>query len=227
MRGADLLPSLPPAGSDPTAFVTAMTVPGSTPLLPEVRLHLAEEVIELWEETERHLQQLGVAPPFWAFAWPGGQALARYLLDHPATVQGRRVLDVAAGSGVAAIAAARAGAADVTATEIDPLAAAAISVNATANAVTVAVRCADVLAGSGEGADVVLVGDLCYERDLAARTTTFLERAAAGGALVLVGDPGRAYLPRERLQHLIAYEVPVLAGLEDRDTKSTTVYRMA
>jgi predicted nicotinamide N-methyase len=168
-------------------------------------------------------------PPFWAFAWAGGQALARYLLDHPEAVAGRRVIDVASGSGLVAIAAALAGAAAVTAYDIDPLAAAAIAVNAEANGVAVAAVCADVLSDQdlpAPGTDLVLVADAFYEQDLAAQVLRFAERASDRGAAVLAGDFGRRYLPRTRLAPLASYDVPGLAALEDRDTKRTTIWTL-
>lgn len=197
------------------------------PLVPEVRLHQASEPIGLWQRTERAAGRTGLDPPFWAFAWAGGQALARYLLDHPVAVEGRRVADIASGSGLVAIAAARAGAAAVTGYDIDPLAVAAIAVNAAANGVTVGAARADILDGFPSPApQVVLVADAFYQRDLAARVTRFLARASARGAAVLAGDLGRAYLPRDRLRPLAAYDVPGLAALEDSDVKRTTVWTL-
>lgn len=174
--------------------------------------------------------QAGLDPPFWAFAWAGGQALARYLLDHPQVVRGRRVIDVASGSGLVAIAAALAGAAEVTGYDIDPLAAAAIGVNAAENGVAVTAVCADILdrdAGPAAGPDVVLVADAFYQRDLAARVMRFLDRAHASGAAVLAGDFGRAYLPRSRLAPVASYDVPGLRAVEDSDVKHTTVWTLA
>ncbi|GAA2262995.1 MULTISPECIES: class I SAM-dependent methyltransferase [Kitasatospora] len=208
------------------AFVLEQTSLGPVPFVPEIRLHQAEEAIELWERTEAAKGEAGLPPPFWAFAWAGGVAVARYVLDHPEAVAGTRVLDVAAGSGVVAIAAALSGATSVRAAEIDDYAVAAVALNAEANGVTVTAECADLLDGDGAGADVVLAGDVFYERAMAARFLPFLERAHARGALVLVGDPGRAYLPRERFRALAAYEVPVMADLEDRAVKRTTVWRL-
>ncbi len=193
-------------------------------LVPEIRLYQASEPIGVWRRTELATGRTDLDPPFWAFAWAGGQALARYLLDHPETVQGRHVIDVASGSGLVAIAAARAGAAAVTAYDIDPLAAAAIAVNAAANDVTVLAVCADVLDTDAPGADVLLVADAFYEKVLADRVTRFLERARARGADVLAGDFGRAYLPRDRLRALAVYEVPGLSAVEDNDVKRTTIW---
>jgi predicted nicotinamide N-methyase len=196
-------------------------------LVPEIRLHQASEPIGVWERTERAAGRTGRDPPFWAFAWAGGQALARYLLDHPETVKDRSVIDIASGSGLVAIAAARAGAAAVTAYDIDPLAAAAITVNAAANGEAILAVCADILdedVPASPEVDVVLVADAFYQRDLADRVMRFLERGQARGADVLAGDFGRAYLPRDRLKALAAYDVSGLAGVEDSDIKQTTIW---
>jgi predicted nicotinamide N-methyase len=208
-------------------FIAANTRLLPVPLVPEIRLHLAAESLAIWRQTEEELGRMNVPPPWWAFAWAGGQALARYLLDHPGAVRGRRVIDIASGSGLVAIAAARAGAAAVTAYDIDPLAAAAISMNAAANGVAVLAVCADVLDQDGPpspGTDLVLAGDAFYERDLAARVMRFLERGHARGTAVLAGDCGRAYLPRDRLTPLATYDVPGLRLLEDTDIKRTTIW---
>lgn len=195
--------------------------------VPELRLHLAEDPFWLWRRTEEQAGHPGLPPPYWAFAWPGGQALARYLLDDPELVRGRRVLDVGSGSGLVAIAAARAGAASVVATDVDALAVAAVSLNAEANDVSVVSLLADGLRGEGSGVDLVLAGDLFYERPMAERVLAFLEAAHASGAGVLVGDPGREYLPQTRFEPLASYEVAVPAGLEDRAVKLTTVWQPA
>jgi predicted nicotinamide N-methyase len=208
------------------AFVLANTRLGTPPFLPELRLHLAADAFALWEETERRQGGGVAAPPFWAFPWAGGQALARHVLDHPEAVAGRRVLDLASGSGLVAVAAARAGAARVTANEIDGYAAAAITLNAAANGVPVEVRHEDLLDGTPDGAEVVLAGDVFYSRDFATRVLAFLDRARDGGADVLVGDPGRAYLPRERLTEVASHDVPVVRALEDSDRKTVTVWRL-
>jgi len=197
------------------------------PLVPDIRLYQASEPMSVWQHTEQATGQTGLDPPFWAFAWAGGQALARYLLDHPETVTGRHVIDVASGSGLVAIAAVLAGAAAVTAYDIDPLAAAAIAVNAEANGVAVPAVCADVLRGlPPDGTDLVLVADAFYERDLARQVLEFLDRSHAEGAAVLAGDFGRAYLPRARLVPLASYDVPGLGALEDADVKRTTVWTL-
>jgi predicted nicotinamide N-methyase len=213
--------------SHAAAFVAANTRVAAAPFVPEVRLHLADEPIELWERTERDGDGDQLPPPFWAFAWAGGQAVARHLLDHPALVAGRRVLDVAAGSGLVAVAAMLAGARSVTASEVDPLAVAAIGLNAAVNRVPVTARLGDLLDGDGGDAEVVTAGDVFYSRDMARRVLAFLERAARRGADVLVGDPGRAYLPGERLVPVAGYDVPVIAALEDAPVKRATVWRLA
>jgi predicted nicotinamide N-methyase len=194
-------------------------------LVPEIRLHQASEPIGVWERTELAAGRTNMDPPFWAFAWAGGQALARHLLDHPEAVKGRRVIDIASGSGLVAIAAARAGATTVTAYDIDPLAAAAITVNAGANGEAVLPVCADIL-DEAPDVDVMLVADAFYERDLAERVMRFLERGHARGADVLAGDFGRAYLPRDRLMALAAYDVPGLSMLEGSDVKRTTIWTL-
>ena len=207
-------------------FVRAHTALGRPGLVPELQLQLGWGVVELWEGVEVEAGRTGLEPPFWAFPWSGGQALARHVLDHPALVTGRTVLDVATGSGMVAIAAARAGAAAVRAADVDPLAVAATLVNAEVNGVVVDARVEDLLAGDGEGAEVVLAGDVFYQRDMAERFTAFLGRAAARGATVLVGDPERAYLPREQLVEVQGYDVPVLEELEGLRVKRTTVFAM-
>ena len=210
--------------SDPAAFILAHTPLLPVPHAPEIRLHLADEATDLWQKTEEELGEIGLPPPFWAFAWAGGQALARYILDHPGLVRGKRVLDFASGSGLVAIAAAKAGAAFIEACDIDAFALAAIHLNAAANGVAVAARCADAV-GTDEGWEAVFAGDICYERDMAERTVAWLEGLHGRGALVLIGDPGRSYLPRERLEPLATYRVPVTRSLEDTDSKTTHVWR--
>jgi len=206
------------------AFIRRETAPGTAPLVPEIRLHLASEVTALWQATEASLERDGLEPPFWAFAWPGGQALARLILDRPALVRGRRVLDFAAGCGIAAIAAHRSGAARVEASEIDPFAATALALNAGLNAAEVVVLARDVIEEAGAGWDVILAGDVCYARPMAERVIGFLRRAVAGGATVLLADPGRAYLPAEGLTLLAEYAVPTSRELEDRTTRETRIF---
>jgi predicted nicotinamide N-methyase len=219
------------AAGDYAAFVAANTAVLAPPLVPELRLHLATAMVPIWEATEAGLAELAIQPPYWAFAWPGGQAIARHLLDHPALVTGLAVLDFAAGSGLAGIAAARAGAARVVATEIDPLALAAIRLNAALNGVVLSIDGRDHLAGAGASslpaADVVLAGDVCYERGLADRIWLWLRAQAAAGAVVLLGDPGRAYLPKAGLVPIATYTVPTSLDLEDREARETTVWRLA
>ena len=209
---------------DPQAFVRATTRLLSVPHAPEISLHVADEATALWEKTEEELGKIGLPPPFWAFAWAGGQALARYILDNPDIGRGRTVLDIGAGSGLVAIAAARAGARQVTANDIDPFALAAIAVNADANGVTVAVLDGDQV-GTDGGWDVVFAGDVSYERDMAARVTGWLAALSERGAAVYLGDPGRSYLARDRLDAIATYEVPVTRDLEDADVKRSSVWR--
>jgi predicted nicotinamide N-methyase len=216
----------PVAPADPAAFVRANAALLAPPLVPEIRLHLASEVTPLWHATEEALARDQLPPPYWAFAWAGGQALARHLLDRPALVAGRHVLDFGAGSGLVAIAAAKAGAAAVTAADIDPFAAAAIALNAAANGVAVAVESADVIGREPAAWDAVLVGDMCYERPLAERLTAWLRRLAGAGVVVLLGDPGRAYLPKSGLLPLARYRVPTSRELEDRDEREGVVWRL-
>jgi len=209
--------------TDPESFVRSAGRLGPVPGVEEIRLYLAADALGLWQRTEDE-RGAGQPPPFWAFAWPGGQALARYVLDHPALVAGRSVLDLGSGSGLVAIAAAMAGAATVAASEIDVLAVAAIRLNTRANEVPAPVIVGDVLDGDGDGAQVVLAGDVWYSRPLAGRVLGFLERARARGALVLAGDVGRAFLPRHRFRVLDTRDVPVLADLEDASVKRTMVW---
>jgi predicted nicotinamide N-methyase len=209
---------------DPVAFIRSETRLRPVPHAPEISLHVADEATELWQKTEEELGEIGLPPPFWAFAWAGGQALARYILDHPETVRGRRVLDFASGSGLVAIAAMKAGAAEVMACDIDSFAIAAMDLNAKANAVSINPLKADIV-GQDRGWDTVLAGDICYERDLADRVIEWLSGLNQRGATVLIGDPGRSYLPKGRLETIAAYEVPVTRTLEDADIKKSSVWR--
>ena len=211
---------------DPSAFVRANTEVLAPPLVPEISLHLASEVVPLWQASEEELAEQGLPPPFWAFAWAGGQALARYLLDQPEVVAGKRVLDFAAGSGLQGIAAAKAGAARVEASEIDPFALAAIGLNAALNEVAVEARDADLIGRLDGGWDIVLAGDVCYERPMAERVAAWLTDLAAGGALVLLGDPGRTYLPKAGLERVTAYAVQTSRELEDTDVRNAVVWRV-
>jgi predicted nicotinamide N-methyase len=202
---------------DGTKFVLANTTPVPVPLVPEVVLRLADEPFDLWERA-------GDPLPYWAFAWAGGQAVARYVLDHPDLVAGRRVLDLASGSGLVAVAAAMAGAAQVTATDVDPLAVLAIEINARTNRVSVAARHVDVLDTDGGDAEIVLAGDVCYDRAMADRVLPFLARVTDRGIPVLLGDPGRAHFPRTEFDALATYPVPGTGTLEANDTTPTTVW---
>jgi predicted nicotinamide N-methyase len=210
---------------DRAAFIRAHTRLMPVPHAPEICLHLADEATALWEKTEEELGTIGLPPPFWAFAWAGGQALARYVLDNPATVAGLRVLDVATGSGLVAIAAAKAGAAEVTGIDIDAFAEVAVGLNAAANGVSIAARTGDPV-GTDEGWDVILAGDICYQRDMTEAMLAWLGPIGAAGRPVLIGDPGRTYLPRERLSKLAEYEVPVTRALEDLEVKRTAVWQL-
>ena len=201
--------------------VVASTTLQPTPMVPEVSLYCAENAYDVWSLTDNGDESAPM--PFWSFPWAGGQALARYVIDHPDVVAGRRVLDLAAGSGLVAIAAALAGAADVTANDIDPYAAAAQELNAKANGVQIRVVMDDLL-DTETDAEVVLAGDVCYERELSDRMLAFLVRARSRGAAVLMGDPGRTYLPRERLAEVASFDVPTTLVLEDQQTKRTTIW---
>jgi predicted nicotinamide N-methyase len=211
---------------DPASFVRRNTAIAAPPLVPEIRLHLASEITPIWQATEESLARSAVPPPFWAFAWAGGQALARYVLERPAEVAGRFVLDFGAGSGLVAIAAAKAGAAGVLAAEIDHFAAAAIAMNATLNEVLVTVTTADVIDTADPRWDVVTAGDVCYEQPMAARVARWLAALAGRGSRVLLGDPGRAYLPANRLRERARYLVPTSRELEGRDTRDGVVWQV-
>jgi predicted nicotinamide N-methyase len=209
-------------------FIAANTRLLPVPLVPEIRLHLAAESLAIWRQTEEELGRMNVPPPWWAFAWAGGQALARYVLDNPALVAGRSVLDLGAGSGLAGIAAMQAGAAHVLAADTDPFAQAAIPLNAAVNGVAIAATDRDLLLVPGTPRfDLVLVGDLFYERTLAERVLAFLEAARGAGAAVLVGDPRRSYFPKDRFVPVAEYCVPVTRDLEDMEIKHTCVWRLA
>ncbi|MDQ1702677.1 MAG: hypothetical protein QOF57_1929 [Frankiaceae bacterium] len=209
-------------------FVRAQTRVTTTPLLPELPLHLCDDVVELWERMTERATALGttVELPYWASSWPGGQAVARYVLDHPELVAGKSVLDVASGSGLIGVAAAKAGATLVRVNDIDALCEAAAVLNAAANGVTVEPLTDDILDGAAD-ADVVVVGDAFYAKGLAERMLPFVRRAARAGALVLVGDPGRAYLPQPRTdwRRVATYKIPV-TDLEQGEVKTTGVWRL-
>ena len=211
--------------ADIPAFIRANTRVLAPTHVPELRLYLADDAVALWQLTEEELCEVGLPPPFWAFAWAGGQALARYLLDNPATAQNRRVLDAASGSGLVAIAAMKAGAAAARAVDIDRFAAEAAKLNAALNDVQIEIGDSDPI-GSPADAELILVGDLFYDRDLAARVYAWLASLEAGGKTVLIGDPGRTYLPKQNLQKIAEYDVPVTRALEDAEIKRTAVWRL-
>lgn len=217
-----------PPISDKAAFIRANTRPRAVPLAPEIMLLVADEAVPLWHKTEEELGEAGLPPPFWAFAWAGGQALARHVLDHPALVRGKRVLDLASGSGLVGIAAMKAGAAAVTVADIDAFACAAAALNAARNGVTLTTCQEDLLAAPDKGRwDVILAGDIFYERDTAQSAFDFLQEHAARGATVLIGDPGRSYLPRDKLRRIADYSVPVTRDLEDAEIKQTAVWAIS
>jgi predicted nicotinamide N-methyase len=211
---------------DPAVFVRRNTTISVPPLVPEIRLHLATEITPIWQATEESLARSAVPPPFWAFAWVGGQALARYLLDDPVQVAGRCVLDFGSGSGLVAIAAAKAGAAEVLAAEIDHFAVAAIAANAALNEVAVSVTTADVIGTTDARWEVVTAGDVCYEQPMADRVTAWLRLLARRGKLILLGDPGRAYLPADGVRERIRYPVSTSRELEDRDLRDGVVWEV-
>lgn len=206
-------------------FVQDSTAVDHAPLVPEIRLQLATEVTPLWQATAESLEDANMEPPFWAFAWPGGQALARHILDHPDIVRGRDVLDMASGSGIVAIAATKAGARSVMANDIDPMSQAAIALNAAHNNVVIATNSDDMTrTACADRWDVILAGDVFYERTMAASITDWLVPAAAAGILVLVSDPGRAYLPRQGVTQIATYDVPTSLELEDSQSRITTIW---
>ena len=221
---AGAVTSLTPAEAE--SFILANTSLSEPPHVPEIRLHLADEAHDLWLKTEEELAAIGLPPPFWAFAWAGGQGLARYILDHPETVRGKRVLDFASGSGLVAIAADMAGAREILAVDIDPFCEAAIGLNARANGAALEFTGSDVI-GSDGGWDVLLAGDVFYDRPFAERLVPWFSSLRQRGAEILVGDPGRSYLPKDRMQALAIYQVPVTRALEDAEVKKTTVWRFA
>lgn len=225
-RPATLYRKAAPLSRDHAAFIRANTRLLAVPFVPEIRLYLADEAMALWAMTEADLGTLNLPPPFWAFAWAGGQALARFILDTPSWVAGQHVLDFASGSGLCAIAAAQAGAALVQAVDIDPYATAAMGLNAAANAVKVDVVRDDLVGQTGPWT-VILAGDISYQKDVADRVHAWLTDEARRGVTVLIGDPGRAYLPKSVLKQLAAYDVPVLPSLEDTAMKRTFVFTFA
>jgi len=207
---------------NPDQFIRDNTELLHPPLVPEIHLHLATEVVPLWRKTEEELARIGVPPPYWAFAWAGGQALARYILDHPDIAAGKRVLDFGAGSGLVALAAAKVGAHHVIAADIDPFAVAAISRNAKANALSVEAVDKDMI-GAHDRFDLILIGDMCYERPLAEKLMAWLKGTQTD---ILLGDPGRSYFPKTGLTRLATYSVPTTRELEDREIRETSVWRL-
>jgi predicted nicotinamide N-methyase len=212
---------------DRARFIRANTSVMTPPLVPEVMLHLAHEAVPLWQKTEEELGQMGLPPPFWAFAWAGGQALARHVLDNPPLVRGRRVIDLASGSGLVGIAAMKAGAASLLAADIDQFSLEAIRLNGALNGVMLEVTGDDLLCAPAPDCGVILVGDLFYEKDLAARVLSWLAQAEEQGIVALIGDPGRSYLPRNKLEKLGEYRVEVTRDLEDAEIKLTSVWRLS
>ncbi len=211
--------------SDIPAFIRENTRVLAPSHVPELKLHLADDAVSLWQLTEEQLGELGLPPPFWAFAWAGGQALARYVLDHPETVRGKSVMDVASGSGLVAIAAMKAGATATLAIDIDAFASHAATLNAELNDVRLETSNADPV-GKPTDAEVILVGDLFYDRDLAPRVLAWLIEQQATGKTVLIGDPGRTYLPRDKLEQIAAYDIPVTRALEDAEVKRAAVWKL-
>jgi len=211
--------------SDRAEFIQANTVLLPVPHAPEIRLYVADEVTDLWHKTEEDLESIGLAPPFWAFAWAGGQGLARYILDHPELVRGKRVLDFAAGSGLVSIAAMMAGAQSAEAVDIDTFAIEAVRLNATVNGVKIDIRWANIIGQTGEW-DIVLAGDICYDRDMVALVLPWLQDLQRSGMEVVIGDPGRAFLPKKDLLELAEYRVATTRAIEDTEIKRTKVFRL-
>jgi predicted nicotinamide N-methyase len=213
--------------SDPSAFILQNTRLQAVPHAPEISLWLADEITPIWRLTEEELGELGLPPPFWAFAWAGGQAVARWLLDNPSEVAGKTVLDFATGSGLVGIAAMKAGAASVLGTDIDPFCGAAVALNAEANGVAMAFTDRDLLDAPPPPVDVICAGDVCYEKPMTERVLDWLGQARANGTRVLIGDPGRTYFPKSGLDFLAEYRVPTTRELEDQEIKRSAVWAMA
>ena len=209
---------------DHASFIRQHTELLSPPLVPEVKLYLSHEAIPIWQKTEDELGELGLPPPFWAFAWAGGQALARYILDNPEFVKGKTVLDMASGSGLVGIAAMLAGAKSVLAADIDEFSITAIKLNAKANNCTLETTSDDLLKNAAPEVDVILVGDMFYEKTTAERCLAFLKTSKAQ---IFIGDPSRSYLPKDQLQKIATYNVPVSRDLEDAEIKQTSVWKLA
>jgi predicted nicotinamide N-methyase len=210
---------------DPAAFIRENTVVEAAPLVPEIKLHLVHEITPVWEATEKEMNEVDLAPPYWAFAWAGGQALARYVIDNPEIVAGKSVLDFGAGGGIVGIAAHMSGAARVLAADIDPFAAAAVTLNAEFNGVAIEISTCDLI--DAEPAwDVILAGDICYEGPVAARMEAWFRRLAGSGVRVYIGDPGRTYLPKEGLEKITAYAVRTTRDIEDTDLRNACVWQV-
>ena len=207
-------------------FIAANTRLQTVPHAPEISLWLADEITPLWRLTEEELGAMGLPPPFWAFAWAGGQALARWLLDHPDQVAGQRVIDLATGSGLVAVAAMKAGAASVLAADIDPFCAAAVAANAASNGVEIAFTDANLLDAPPPPADLICAGDVFYEKPMAEAVLVWLKQAQANGTRVIVGDPGRTYFPKSGLTLLAEYTVPTTRELEDQEVKRSRVWSL-
>jgi predicted nicotinamide N-methyase len=213
--------------TDPTAFILANTRLQPVPHAPEISLWLADEITPIWRLTEEELGELGLPPPYWAFAWAGGQAVARWLLDHPSEVAGKRVLDFATGSGLVGVAAMKAGAASVLGADIDPFCAAAVALNAEANGVALSFTDRNLLDAPPPPVDVICAGDVCYEGPMTEQVLDWLGRAHANGTRVLIGDPGRTYFPKTGLDFLAEYRVQTTRELEDQEVKRSSVWAMA
>ena len=212
--------------ADPAAFIAANTRLQTVPHATEIQLWLADEITPLWRLTEEELGEIGLPPPFWAFAWAGGQALARWLLDHPEEAAGKRVIDFASGSGLVGVAAMKAGAASVLCADIDPFCAAAVGLNAEANRVALGFTDADLLDAPPPDVDVICAGDVCYEKPMTDRVLAWLGQAKARGTRVLIGDPGRTYFPKDGLTFLAEYRVPTTRELEDQEVKRASVWAL-
>lgn len=210
----------------PAAFIRENTRLQPVPHAPDISLWLADEITPIWRLTEEELGEMGVPPPFWAFAWAGGQALSRYILDHPHEVAGKRVLDFAAGSGLVGVAAMKAGAASVLCADIDPFCEAAVAANAASNTVDLSFTDRNLLDAPPPEVDVICAGDICYEKPMTEMVLAWLAQARAAGARVLIGDPGRTYFPRTGLDFLAEYRVPTTRELEDQEIKRSSVWSM-
>lgn len=208
------------------AFIEGQTARTRPPIVPELTLHLASEITPIWEATEAELAETNLPPPFWAFCWAGGQAIARHLLDHSELARGKTVLDFAAGCGIAGLAAARAGAKRVIANDVDDMALTAVTLNAMDNDLSLETLRDDLVGGPPGDWDLILAGDICYEQPLAGRVEAWLKAMAAAGITVLLGDPGRAYQPKDGLVELAVYDVPTSLELEDREMRQTRVWRV-